>query len=288
MPTVNTRYVTWTSRRRRHGGAAAADIVMPLSTAASSGGTYQAWAAPSASWTDGSGQHTAAFAFWSVTGAADGASYSTNPSLSVDVGATNVGATAWYLPGGGGGDGEGVPGATIDAFEVDQGTFVDDDFVDVVSDASLTAGANNDGFVPTGAAQDIRAYASIHAVPFREWVVALGAPTVANMNLHADAGTISIAFAFYMTSRRVINVPHEETWTWVSWGVKVDGGGLSGTGPVPPWNPLVRELAAGLALAETGRLLDRELQSTVFDAAAKQVTGSANAIARLMKRESVK
>src|SRR5690348_836037 len=125
MPTVHTRYVTWLSRGRRGHGTAAADIVPPLATAAANGGTYQAWASPSIAW-DG-GQHTASFAFWSVTGGADGAFVTTDPSLSVPVANGDVAATAWYLPGGGGG-GNGGPGVFVDAFDVNLGTFVDDDF----------------------------------------------------------------------------------------------------------------------------------------------------------------
>jgi len=277
MPTVHTRYVTWISRGRRHHGSAAADIVPPLSTAASSPGTYQAWASPSISWTDGSGQHDAGFAFWSVVGSADGASVSTNPSLSVNVGGGDVYATAWYIPGGG--NGNGGPGVYIDAFDVNVGNFVDDDFVDVVTDASLTAAANNDGFVPTASAEDIRAYNLIHAVPFLDWTVVAGSEGVSSVDLQAAVRTSAVAFAFYQTpSGPVFRPGHYEIGTWVSWGVMVDGGGPTGAGPVPPWNPFVLELAAGLALADAAGKVNEKLRSQVLEIAAKQVSLAADEI----------
>jgi hypothetical protein len=55
-----------------------------------------------------------------------------SPSLAV---------TAWYLPVGGG-VGPGQSGYLLDAFSVAHGDFVDDSFVDVTSDPSLTSDAN--------------------------------------------------------------------------------------------------------------------------------------------------
>src|SRR4051812_42876061 len=100
MPTVHTRYVTYIrgGGRRLHPGTATEDIVTPLSTVTPTGGTYQAWASPMISWSNASGPHSANFAFWAVTGAADGASVQTTESLNVTVGATDVQAVAWYLP----------------------------------------------------------------------------------------------------------------------------------------------------------------------------------------------
>jgi hypothetical protein len=204
MPTVHTRYVTWISRGRRHHGSAAADLVAPLSTGETDGNTYQAWASPSITWTDGTGEHTASFAFWSVTGSADGASVSTNTSLTVNVGSSDVAATAWYIPTGG----NGGPGVLIDAFDVNQGNFVDDDFVDVVTDPTMTFVANDEGWVPTmSAAEDIRAYTSIHAVPFTDWTVVLGSEAVSNEDLDAAQNTSAVAFAFYQTPSVVIKKP---------------------------------------------------------------------------------
>lgn len=288
MPTVHTRYVTWISRGRRHHGSAAQDIVTPLNTAASDGGAYQAWASPEITWSDAQGEHTADFAFWSVTGAADGASIAAAPSLSVPVGSGDVNATAWYLPTGGGG-GNGGPGVYIDAFDVNQGTFVDDDFVDVPSDPMLTAAANEDGFVPTASAEQIEAFASIHLVPFLDWRVVAGAETVSGRELDAAAGSVAVAFAFFQTPAGAGLRPPRQfvAGTWVSWGVTVDGGGPTGAGPVPPWNPYVRALVAGLALADTAQLVDAPLRSSVLRLAARQVMGAASAMSEKLKEGSV-
>ena len=72
--------------------------------------------------------------------------------------------------------------------------------------------------------------------------------------------------------------------TWVTWGVTVDAGGLTGHGPVPPWTPFVREFAAGLALAEAAQLIRGDLRSVVLDAAAKQVSGAATALAKAITK----
>jgi hypothetical protein len=280
MPSVHTRYVTWVSRRRRHHGGTAEDLVAPLTTTAASGGAYQAWAPPVISWNGH--EHTAAFAFWSTTGGSDGAFVSTDPSLTVPIGGGDVAATAWYLPGGGNGNG---PGIDIDAFDVNLGDFVDDDFVDVVSDPSLTAAANEDGWVPTNSAQDVRAYGSIHAVPFAEWTVVAGSENVSYVDLQAAAQSYAVAFAFYQSPVRHLGPLRQyEEGTWVSWGVKVDAGGPTGHGPVPPWTPFIRELAAGFALAETATQLHPELRANVLRLAAEQVQGAAKRITGAMER----
>src|SRR5579859_7324400 len=169
MPTVHTRYVTYNrlGGRRLHAGTATDDLVAPLSTITPDGGTYQAWASPSISWMDAQGQHSASFAFWSVVGAQGGASVSTAQSLSLTVGGADVQAVAWYLPGGGGNGGG--PAFYIDAFDVDQGRFFDEDFVTITPDGSLSANANQTGVVPTTSAEVIHAIGSIEAVPFADW-----------------------------------------------------------------------------------------------------------------------
>jgi hypothetical protein len=52
---------------------------------------------------------------------------------------------------------------------------------------------------------------------------------------------------------------------------------------VPPWNPFVRELAAGLALVEAALLVNREFRPSVLRAAARQVAAAANAISKQMQ-----
>jgi hypothetical protein len=280
MPDVQTRYVTWVRRGIRGHGSAATDIVPPLTTAATDGGSYEAWASPSITWTDSDGMHTASFAFWSVTGAADGASISTADSVDVSVGDTDIAATAWYVEGGG----NGGPGYFVDSFDVDLGTFVDDDFVSVTSDPSLSANANSTGWVPTTSAETIEAFGSIHGgAPFDDWLVLATDQTVSSQDLKLAALTSGIAFAFYKTPvspHRFTNVPVDST--WVSWGVTVDGGGPTGHGPVQPWGPFVVKLAAGLALADAAGQVDERLRAEVLDIAAKQVELAARSITEAM------
>lgn len=280
MPTVHTRYVVWESRGFRHkSGSGAVDITTPSTTNVTDGGMYSAYGFPDGTWTDTNGSHTGHFAFWSVVGAADGASFTTDPNLHVQVDSTDVQATAWYIEGG---PGTGAPELLIDAFDVDIGDFVLDDFVDVVTDPSLTAEANLDGVVPTTTrTEDVRAYTSIRSVPFGRWIVAEGSEPVKGEDLTGTERTSAIAFAMYQSPHGGFRPPRStlSEVTWVSWGVTVDGGGLTGRGPQPPWGPFVRELAAGLALADTAAIVDRNMRGSVLQLAAEQVRIAAGNIA---------
>ena len=73
-----------------------------------------------------------------------------------------------------------------------------------------------------------------------------------------------------------------DIWNWVSWGVKVDGGGPTGNGPVPPWSPFARELAAGFVLSEVAGLVSPELRESVDKLAAEQVRLASAQIAEHM------
>ncbi len=235
--------------------------------------------------------HSANFAFWSVTGGANGPYFSaSNTAPSAPAGSTDINATAWYIDGGSGPPGP--PGVLIDAFDVSIGDFVDDDFVTVQPDDgghTLTAQANNDGFVPTAAAEDIQAYNSlpIEGVPFLSWNVFVGTESVTNRDLNPTVNSSAIAFAFYQVpaSSGPISKPPQVAaeWTWVSYGVMVDGGGPTGRGPVPPWNPFILQLAAGLAMADVASKVDKKLRGDVLGLAAKQVTLAAAGISKQMQ-----
>jgi hypothetical protein len=154
-----------------------------------------------------------------------------------------------------------------------------------VTDPTLTFVANEDGWVPTAtAAEDIRAYAGIHSVPFDDWQVFVGAESVAGVDLDAAKDSNAVAFAFYKAPVPVpIGHPREPSLgTWVSWGVKVDGGGPTGVGPVPPWNPLIVQLASGFALAEAGQQTKGAIRSATLRLAARQITQAAASIAKEM------
>ncbi|MBZ5677133.1 MAG: hypothetical protein LAP61_23055 [Acidobacteriia bacterium] len=163
------------------------------------------------------------------------------------------------------------------------GIFVDDDFVNVLPDAGLTAAANNDGFVPTAALEHVTAYNSIHATPFEDWTVVVGSETVVNQDLAAAEGTRAVAFAFYHLPSVLMKPPDIQDWTWVSWGVKVDAGGPTSRGPVPPWTPYIRQLAAAFALADAATHAVPELRAGILELAAKQLTIGARDISAKMK-----
>ena len=200
---------------------------------------------PSIEWTDEHGKHAADFAFWSVVGAQGGASVTTDQSLDVTVGSSEMQAAAWYLPAGG--NGNGGPAFYIDAFDVNEGRFFNEDFVTVSPDASLAANANETGVVPTESAEEITAVESIEGVPFLDWTefVQPAPEVLTGEELRAEADTTAVAFAFYQTPASA--EPHRpsqsEIATWVSWGVKVDGGGPTGArtrGTVEPVRPPAR------------------------------------------------
>lgn len=287
MPNVYTHFVTWISRGRRHHGSSWADIVSPPPPSTMAPGeTFQPpWAPPSITWMDGSGSHSANFAFWSVTGGVNAYFSLLNTPPSATVGNSDMHATAWYIEGGGGGE-----GLFIDAFDVNQGIFVDDDFVTVTPDASLTAAANADGYVPTTSTEHINAATQIHNVPFYDWTVVSGTEPVSMEDLQALARSSAIAFAFYQTPTggTPFRPGNYEIGTWVSWGVMVDGGGPTGAGPVPPWNPFVFQFAAGLALAEAANKVSPQLRSKVLDLAAQQVSIATRAIEKSMQAGNIK
>ena len=158
---VHTRYVTYNRKggRRLHGGTATDDIVTPLSTLTPDGGTYQAWASPSISWSDTQGMHSADFA-WSVVGASDVRRVGGyHPELDRAGGQRRrPGCHLVTQPTGGGNGGKGSgPAFYIDAFNITHGRFFDEDFVTVTPDTGLTTNANELGVVPTTSTEHIHA-----------------------------------------------------------------------------------------------------------------------------------
>jgi hypothetical protein len=140
----------------------------------------------------------AKFAFWSVSDAAGGGTQQ-NPALSASVGASDLTLIAWYfLPGSGSGDGSGV---LIDAYSVAASDFVDEDFVTVTSDPSLTTEANVVGFVPTTTAQTVAAFPALSAISggesFEHWLVTSDTASASGAVLSTLAKSGGLAFATY-------------------------------------------------------------------------------------------
>lgn len=285
MPKITIRYVTWVSRKRRHQGAGKIDVIPPPPPGNQMAGDTVPLGAPSlAGWNDAANvAHTGTFAFWSITGDANGATVTSSLSTSATIGNQDVNATAWYIESGG--TGPGTPGVWIDAFDVALGDFVDDDFVTVAPDdaaKSLTALANNDGFLATAAAETAQAFGAIHAVPFDLWKVVVPGPTAAAANLSAAIRTGGVAFAFYLAKKgpnlKIDSRQFAES-VKILWGVIQDGGGGTDHGPVGPWDPLIGQLMAGLAQSQLAVGLDPAFRADAMALSAKQVREAANKIA---------
>lgn len=225
------------------------------------------------------------FAFWSVVGSQPGPFVWFNPAVQITTGTTDVVAKAWYVlddpkPASG-------TGVLVDAFDVDLGRFLDDDFATVEGDAKRTDEANTAGLVRTPSTGIVDAASSIGSAAFDNWLCVTGIEPLNGQTLTAEKGTSAEAIAFY--KQQPPPPPHPQfglhrffaDQAWVSWGVKVDGGGPWGGGPpIPPWGPLTLGLGAGLALAEAAQKLHPTLQKEALGLAARQVSLAADAISK--------
>jgi hypothetical protein len=227
------------------------------------------------------------FAFWSITGEEGGGRVSRNRFETVAAASNALVATAWYLPPGGPGDHGGQPGIGIDAFDVDRGNFIDDDFVTVTPDAGLNAAANWDGWVPTAQAETISAVNPIHNaatardIPFDSWMELDPPAPAAGTALSPPIGSNGTALAMYKTpALRQFNrdsLTDELVFILLFGGVKVDGRGggiLPGGGIVPigPWDPLVARLSLETRAAIRGLLLNEAAHGMGHDAAAAELS----------------
>jgi hypothetical protein len=230
----------------------------------------------------------AQFVFWS---ASDGSGGQTTSSTSIhqEVSSTALAVTAWYLPVGGMG-GPGQSGYLLDAFSVAHGDFIDDSFVDVTSDASLTSDANVIGWVPTARTQTLVARGSVQSTgeSFEQWI---GIPA-ADKTATASEGASGFAIASYKKATfRVQSVNDLEGWL-IFGGVAVDGGGFvvplgggHGGGPVGPWGPfmerVVRAYATGVLASGMESTEGRDIQLK----AATEIANAAKANVAAVKKQ---
>jgi hypothetical protein len=171
MPHVNTHYrVLQVAGHHRQPRSATTWIEPTAASGAEvvAGTTLTPYAPPQLAYTVDGNTQVADFVFWSASDGTDGQT-TTNPVLNQTVGSTPMELTAWYLPiGGVGGTGTGW---IIDAFSDALGDFVDDTFVTVTSDSSLTSEANVVGYVPTTNQEVLDATNSIHTgETFEHWI----------------------------------------------------------------------------------------------------------------------
>jgi len=213
------------------------------------------FAPPQLSYTDGGATATASFLFWSAGDGTDGQT-STSPTLSTTVGTTPLTLVAWYLPIGGD-PGTGSSGYVIDAFSDALNDFVDDDFVSVSPDASLTSDANVVGWVPTASAEELKAVpGSIHTgETFEQWIG--GMPTADIDDLAAKSSGYAIA----TYHRRSVPIPKVDDryaqFVQILWGIVNDAPGavLGPNGPIPidpGWGSLLERVARAAVLASAG------------------------------------
>jgi hypothetical protein len=218
--------------------------------------------------------------FWSVT---DGTHGQVLPPVAFDqtVGAFPLTITAWYFPTSGPGLGNGGTAIIDDAFSANQGRFIDDTFVDVTSDPTLTNDANVIGVVPTNVAETLVARNSVMstAEPFAQWILNDGLMPAGATTLNVDQGTLGIAIAIYQQPHSiVVKLPDEATynpWWWIE-----THGGLVPPGPGPQW---MRDFVAALTLAATAERISPQLRSSVLEVVLRQISLTVTAIKKEIK-----
>ena len=225
---------------------------------------------------------TAQLLFWSVT---DGAHGQVLPpaSFNQQVGGSDLTITAWYYPASGSQAGNGGTTAIIDdAFSANLGQFIDDTFVDVTSDPSLTSDANVIGSVPTKVDETLVAKNSVTSTsePFSEWILNDGLKPVNQETLQVPKGTIGIAIAIYQQPAKTplsnFDPNRYAMWQWVDYATMVDGG-------PHPWNPFVNQLMGALAVAGAAKGFDEKVRGELVRVAMEQVKIAAAAIQKAMQ-----
>jgi hypothetical protein len=220
------------------------------------------------------GSGMAKLLFWNVT---DGTHGQVLPPVAFtqQVGANPLTITAWYFPISGPGTGGGS--AIIDdAFSAALGHFIDDTFVTVTSDPSLTSNANVVGVVPTTNAVTLEANASVVSTPepFSQWILNDALMLTGTRTLDVARGTSGIAIAIYQKQEPVvIRPPYYEVGGTVIGGVAVDGGGYIIVGgvphPVDPWGPLFVRLIRSAIVTVEARGMDKKIGAQVQQLAAQ-------------------
>ncbi len=254
------------------------------------------------------------FAFWSITAQdilspqreahldfGKTASSSHPGSAGMGGGLWVVTAKAYYVRDIGLGGGN--HGVFIDAFDIQAGDFIPDDFVDVSPDnaaKTLTTSANN-GYIDTTAqipagnsikitARDLLPSSKL----FGYWQevssllvssnpatpATIGAPDV--HDIVANSNDIIYAFAFYNQVPPTIKIQRHyeiyDPWWWIR-----THGGL--TPPLPDPQPWLLQYAAALALAETAEKVSPGLRSAVLEIALQQLSITSSLIKKEIKKQ---
>jgi len=248
----------------------------------SDGGFYSPPFFPQLPYTLPAGGGAANLLFWSVTDGADGQVLP--PAVfNQQVASSPLTITAWYFPiSGPSVVGNGGTAIIDDAFSASLGQLIDDTFVNVTSDPTLTKDANVIGIVPTEVAETLVATSPVPSTgePFYEWILNDGIKAAGDPTLQVPAGTNGIAIAIYQKPAHVqnpkFNPGRYATWQWVDYGTIVDGG-------PNPWNPFVNQLMAALAVAGAAKGFDKKIGGELMKAAMEQVKISAASIQKAIQ-----
>ena len=272
MPHITTNYKMFVPaghHRQPRNANATIDLLLP-----SGGDTpYTPAYAPQLPIPGSNPQQYAKLLFWSDT---DGSNGIIRPPLPFDIpsAASARTVTGWYFPDGG----SGPPGPTViidDAFSARAGAFIDDTFVDVTSDPSLTGDANVIGVVPTKSAQTLVAKGNVMSTtePFSQWLLNDAIMPIGQATLHVPAATQGIAIAIYQQGELPrgprVNDYFAEV-VRIFFGVINDGPGLTDHGPIGPWGPLIQKLAAGGAIAAQAERLHSRIGAEIGHLAAQE------------------
>lgn len=282
MPNVSIKYVFWgRGGKRRHGGIATEPV-------------------PDEMLTNGKAQ----VLFWSVVGAAGGPIVSFAQGIpSFSVGTIDIIATAFCIAG------DGLPQdlAYIDAFNIDTGLFLDDDFVSIYKDKDeteaskdqfLSTQANDDGTVPTKKPEFVLADILVPKEGFQYWKVFGGSVTSKNIELKTTPESKgAIAFAFYQQPKKP-TIPSIDVVTLgpIIIGRTPDGGiivlGPHGIIVIHPGGPdpgpeLGHILAAAQQYALSAQL-SPEFRKEALDLVSKQLASSSRAVLKQEKVSTIK
>jgi hypothetical protein len=240
------------------------------------------------------------FAFWfltahdMVTGQSEAQIQTNNVANDAHKGGMwTVSANAYYVWDFGQGIGDNA--ILIDAFDIQLGDFIPDDFVDVITDegGALSTDANN-GYIdtttqiPKGIEITVRARDALPMKRFGYWLPIRSLlhsndpakpATVGDKDTHdivAHYNDIVIAFAFYNEVEEVFRVPQFSGifnyWWWIQ-----THGGLTPGPPPPPW---WHQFAAAFVLADAVNRISPELRAGVLELAARQLSITADGIRR--------
>lgn len=233
-------------------------------------GVYSPPFFPQLPYTLNNGNGMAKLIFWSVT---DGTNGQVLPPMAFNqtVGSLPLTITAWYFPISGPGVGGNGSAIIDDAFSANLGRFIDDTFVDVTSDSTLTNDANVIGVVPTTKDETLVAKNSVASTtePFSKWILNDSIMPIGVATLQVEKGTNGIAIAIYQESphKRFPRPPYEAAYNpW--WWFETHGGRLP-PGPSDPW---IREFAAVMMLADTASEVSPQIRARVLETILKQMS----------------